>query len=121
MSGNPFQPTVHVDGPQKGQFGDGARQIRAHFLYREIELEAPIRARFVYDGWWFRQKITFNGQLVWFRVSWLKIHREATFNLPAEIDPERRLVKLEITFSPALWIRRFQILLDGETIYDEIH
>lgn len=62
-------------------FGDTSERRRSALLYREIEFRSPFAGRFVYSGWWFRQKIEINGETVWFRISWMRIFRHATFTI----------------------------------------
>ena len=116
---NPYAVTAVTD--ELGVFSDRARRLRAGFLYREVELQAPFTANFVYDGWWFRQKITFNGITAWFRISWLTILRTAEFRVPAEVDPREPKGRVEIEFSRGLSIRRFRIWIEEKLIYDEIN
>jgi hypothetical protein len=120
MTTNPFAATSQLTD-QAGIYGDHARRIRGGFLYRVIELDHPFSVRLVYDGWWFRQKVTFGGELVWFRISWLTIHRRVTFRVPSQFDAARRPAAIEIDFSPGLTIRRFRVWIDEQIVYDEIH
>jgi hypothetical protein len=85
-----------------------------------IELQSPLAATLVYSGWWFRQKIELDGQVVWFRISWLAILRRAEFQLPESLDPRCRPAEMEITFGRALRIRRFRLWIDGQLVYDEV-
>jgi hypothetical protein len=116
---NPYAVTAVTDEP--GVFGDRARRLRAGFLYREIELQTPFAARFVYDGWWFRQKIQFDGITAWFRISWLTILRTAEFRIPAALDANQPSGRVEIDFTRGLSIRRFRIWIDDKLLYDEIN
>lgn len=120
MESNPFAPPDLIEETDRGVYGDHARCLRKTLLYREIRFDGSIEGLFIYDGWWFRQKITLNGNSVWFRISWLNIHRNAAFDLPTSIDPLQRRCRVEIEFSQFLLIRRFRVWLDGETLYDEI-
>ncbi len=81
---NPFAVSTELT-EQRGVFGDASRRRRSALLYREIEFRSPFTGRFVYSGWWFRQKIEINGETVWFRISWMQIFRHATFTIPLAI------------------------------------
>ncbi len=116
---NPFTPPPTL-AVERGTFGD-ARRVRSGFLYRVIDLESPVCSRMVYSGWSLRQKITFDDQIVWFRISWLTIFRKAEFRLPVEIDRSQSKARLEINFSRLLTIRRFRIWIDGKIVYDEVN
>ncbi len=116
---NPFAASAIVPS-ERGVFGD-ARLIRSGFLFRVIELRSPVAMRMVYSGWWFRQKIEINGELVWFRISWLTILRRAEFPLPATVDTNQSPAQMEIGFGRGLMIRRFRLWIDGQIVYDEIN
>ncbi len=116
---NPFAVSTILP-PQRGVFGE-ARRIRGGFLFRVIEFQSPLTTRMVYSGWWFRQKIEFDGQVVWFRISWLTILREAEFTLPSPIGSEPLPGKVEIEFGRGLMIRRFRVWISGQLAYDEIN
>ena len=121
---NPYSVTSAADtsatGPHQGVFGDSATLRKASFLYRVIELSSPIQATFIYSGWWFRQKITFDGMPVWWQISWLWIRREATFRLPQAVDPAEREGRIEIDFTRGLRIARFRLWIAEELVYDEV-
>ncbi len=118
---NPFAPTVDLIESDRGVFGDHAACLRRSLLYRVVQIHQPIEAVFLYDGWWFRQKILVDGRIVWFRISWLTIHRRAEFELPPEIDSRQRRCRMEIDFSRALFIRRFRLWIGDTLVYDEIN
>lgn len=105
---------------EEGWFADRATRRQGGFLFRKLDISHPFAANVLYSGWWFRQKIEFNGHVVWWRISWLWIKKSATFRLPAEVDTERRDGKIEIDFSRGLRIRRFRLWIDEEVIYDEV-
>lgn len=117
---NPYAVPNTIEN-DRGVFADHARLRRGGFLYREIEFDQPFQGRFVYDGWWFRQRITINGARTWFRISWLTIFREAEFHLPVEVDRAERRCRIEIGFTRGLTIQRFRVWLDEQLIYDEIN
>ncbi len=117
---NPFEPAAEI-ADQPGAVSESARLDKKFFLYREIDFEQPLVAKFVYTGWWFRQAIYFDQTPVWFRISWTKIHTELAFQLPPSIDPLQRLGQVEIEFTRGLMIRRFRIWFDAKIVYDEIH
>ncbi|MCC9601389.1 hypothetical protein LOC67_12610 [Stieleria sp. JC731] len=73
-----------------------------------------------YSGWWFRQTIAISGFVVWSKISWLDIDRQVEFQLPAEVDPQRRPGRIEIDFSRGLRIRRFRVWIDEHLVYDEV-
>ncbi|MEM1069364.1 MAG: hypothetical protein AAGI63_10740, partial [Planctomycetota bacterium] len=85
---NPFAVTNLSPG-ERGVFGEATR-LRSNFLYRVIRLGNPEGFYLVYDGWWFRQKVFVNGELLWSKVSWRTIERKVEFQLPGNIDPEQR-------------------------------
>jgi hypothetical protein len=116
---NPFEAASCLAN-ERGIFGE-ARLIRSGFLYRVIELESPYATRMVYSGWWFRQKIEFDGQLVWFRISWLSILKQAEFRMPALVDPQESPARVELSFGRRLMIRRFRLWIDGQIAYDEVN
>lgn len=113
---NPYATTSQVESTADS-FG-WARRRRGGFLFRWIDVEQPIELSIVYSGWWFVQRLRINDKLIWWKISWLRIERKITVDLPTEIDAENRVVEIDITFGPALWIKRFQVWLDGETLYD---
>ncbi|MCG8653090.1 MAG: hypothetical protein MI861_24840 [Pirellulales bacterium] len=114
---NPFAVTTDL-GNERGVFGQ-ARLLRSRFLYREIVLESPA-VKMIYTGWWFRQKITFDAEVVWFRISWLSMMRHAEFRLPASVDPAEPPGRVEISFDRRLAIRRFRLWIDEKIVYDEV-
>ena len=119
MDTNPFSAPNPVPD-QRGVFGN-ARKLRTGFLFRVIEIDAPIPCRLVYDGWWFRQKIEVNGTIAWFQVSWLTIRRHVKFRIPKQVHPAEPQAAIEIDFGPSLMIRRFRLWVAEHLVYDEIH
>ena len=119
MTTNPFSASNPIPD-QRGVFGS-ARRIRAGFLYRVIEVDAPLRCQVVYDGWWFRQKIEINGNVAWFQISWLTIRRRVDFGIPKQVDRSGRRAAIEIHFGPSLMIRRFRLWIAEQIVYDEIN
>lgn len=116
---NPY--SVQSRAPlQEGFFGDFATRKEGAFLYRVIEVEHPVKAELVYSGWWFRQTIDVAGIRVWGKISWLSIHPKAEFELPVEVDPERRRGRIEIDFRRGLRIRRFRVWIAEQLVYDEV-
>lgn len=118
MQNNPFRPSAEID-TEKGVTGT-ARLLRSGFLFRLIELNVPMPIRLRYSGWWFVQRIDVNGVRVWTKISWLNLSRQIQFVLPAEIDPARRPVNIEIDFRPGLLIRRFRVWVDGQMEFDQV-
>ncbi len=116
---NPFAAAKILDD-EKGVFADGAKRIRGMLVYRVIDFEIPFKGRFVYDGWWFWQRVTIAGIRVWSKVSWLRIERQVVFTLPAAVDSLQRQCRIDIHFGPSLTIRRFQVTVAGVVAYDEI-
>lgn len=118
MPPNPY--AVSADAPpEAGIYGD-AKRVRGGFLYRLIEIQTPVPLRLRYSGWWFIQRIFINGKRVWSKVSWLRLERHIQFELPVEIDPERRGGEIEISFGPSLFIGRFRVWIAGTLAYDEM-
>lgn len=124
---NPFSVCAHSP-LYRGSFAEHGVLLRRGFLYRVIDIQEPFVGELTYNGWWFRQTVEINGQSQWFQISWLKIHSQLEFTLPAwiEVDPawgeaENRRMSIEIGFSRGLTIRRFRIWLAGRILYDEIN
>lgn len=118
---NPFESTASA-ALQRGVFGT-ARLLKSSFLYRVIEYDSPsssARCRLVWDAWWFRQKITVDGHLAWFRISWLTIRRKVSFTIPAMQGGDPQQGYLEIEFGNGLKVRRFRIWIDEMLVYDEV-
>lgn len=115
---NPYQPPSTTEAP-KGSFGDLSILHKKGFLYRKIELIHPFRAMFVYNGWNFMQRIIISDQVVWKRISWIVIHRHATFQIPEAIDPQARMGEMRIVFSQGAFISQFSIIIGGLLVYDE--
>ena len=105
---------------QKGFFGDHSTRKEGTFLFRVVDVRHPIETEFTYSGWWFRQTIDIGGIRVWNEISWLSIKKNAEFQLPESIDPQRRFGRIEIDFSRGLRIRRFRIWIAEELVYDEV-
>lgn len=120
MTENPFLPTTELPH-ERGVFSDHARLRRSAFLYRDIDFDGPLNARFVYTGWWFRQAVYLNGEAVWFRISWTRIDSSISFLVPPTIRSEGGVGQVEIDFTRGLTIRRFRVFIDGRNLYDEIH
>lgn len=118
MMTNPYQPPQVVE-LSKGNFGEHSKLIKRSFLYREIELYAPVEAFVVYNGWNFLQRIFINETLVWKRISWVVIHKYAAFQFPQKVDSSQRWGEMRITFGRALSIKRFTISFDGSVVYEE--
>jgi hypothetical protein len=116
---NPFAPSSILD-EERGVFADGAVLRRAYFVHREIEFTRPLAGLLVYDGWWFRQRVTFNEHVLWSQISWVHFCDKIEFRLPAEIDPQTPRIRIDIRFGRGLAIRRFQVTVDGIVAYDEI-
>lgn len=115
---NPFSVPAIIPN-ERGVF-EGGRKIRSGFLYRMIEIDSP-RCQMVYDGWWFRQKVTFDRETAWMQISWLTIRRRVEFKVPAAVDPLEPDGVIEIDFGRTLMIRRFRLWIGGEIVYDEIN
>ncbi len=116
---NPFAPTVILPD-ERGVFADGATRLQAGFVYRVIEFTQPFAGVLIYDGWWFRQRVSIHGQTLWRRISWVSFYKQIDVDLPPEIDPEERSLRIEIHFGRGLSIRRFQVSVAGMIVYDEI-
>ena len=113
---NPY--AVTSDRPARGGVFGTARRHRGGFLYRVIDIDQPLQTRLVYSGWWFVQRLSVDRRLVWWKISWLRIERRIEVRLPVEVDPRGRRMEVVLDFGPALWIKRFQISLDGVAVYD---
>ncbi|MEE2937735.1 MAG: hypothetical protein VYA84_17220, partial [Planctomycetota bacterium] len=81
----------------------------------------PHHFQFVYDGWWFRQKVEIDGVLVSRRISWLSIQRKVQFQVPSNVDSNQPTGRIEIDFTRGLMIRRFRLWIGEELVYDEIN
>lgn len=116
---NPFAPTTNLPN-ERGVFADGATRRQASFVYRVIEFTSPFTGILVYNGWWFQQQVSINGQVLWRRISWVNFYKQIDFQLPCDIDPAERPLRIEIHFGLGLSIRRFQVSVAGVIVYDEI-
>ncbi len=115
---NPYDPPpVVLD--QRPNYLDQARLLKAGFLYRKIEFDVPFQGLLVYSGWNFLQRIRINDILVWKRVSWVVIHRQAQFQLPAELDPQQRQAQVDLRFSRGLMMEGFSLRIGQQVVYDE--
>lgn len=116
---NPFDPSrILVD--ERGVFGEGAKLVQRGLLRRVIDFETPFQGRLIYDGKWFRQIVEINGVVVWYRISWLRIHRKLEFQLPSSETGRLSPGRIDIDFGIGLSMRRFQVTIDGIVFYDEI-
>lgn len=115
---NPYQPPISGSLAERS-LGENARRIRAAFLFRVIQFDRPFPVELRYSCWWWRQKIEVNDRTVWFRISWLRIHRKIRCNLPHAVDPEERECRIEIKFGAFMSIRRFQVWIGEQLAYDE--
>jgi hypothetical protein len=115
---NPYQPPQTLD-QSLGSYGDHARLLKRGFLFRKIEFSQPFQGVLVYNGWNFLQRIIIDDIVVWKRISWVVIHRNAKFRLPPQLDPSERQCEMQITFSRGLRMKRFALLVAGEIVYDE--
>ena len=116
---NPFAPTTILPD-ERGVFADGATRRQAGFVYRVIEFTDPFVGELIYDGWWFRQRVSINGQTLWWRISWVHFYKQIDCCLPPEIDAAQRPVRIEIHFGRGLSIHRFQVRVAGMIVYDEV-
>lgn len=100
-------------------FGDFATRLGAGFLFRQIELTAPAPMTLTYNGWWFRQRILVDQEVVFQCISWTKIRKrlEFEFTAPAGLLHQG---SIEIDFSKGLRIQRFRIWIDDFIVYDEV-
>lgn len=133
-SSNPYQSPPSVI--HKGViYGDNALRRKGGFLYREIELSGPFTGILIYNGWWFLQRISLNGQRLWSQISWLTLQRTIDFQIPVSQEQGSPLAspsgeadsmitmhpaRLQIDFDSRLKFRRFQLLIDEVSVYDEI-
>ncbi len=115
---NPYESPSHGTMSQRSH-GEHARLIRSAFLYRVIEFDRPFVGRLTYSSWWWRQRVDINGQNVWFRISWLRIHRRIQFEIPKSPDRDSCMGEIEIEFSRGLKMRRFRLLIDADVVYEE--
>ena len=115
---NPYQPPIPGSLAERS-LGEHARLVQAAFLFRILEFDQPFPAELRYSCWWWRQKVELNGQTVWFRISWLKIHRSIQLTLPAAVDPDQRECRIQIKFGAFMSIRRFQVWIGEHLAYDE--
>ncbi len=94
------------------------------FLYRQIRFGEPLHGVLTYNGWWFVQRIDWDGRPLWRKISWLTIDRHVTVSLPTNHDsvvssPSR--LTLEFEFHRGLRFRRVRIFADDRVIYDEVN
>lgn len=96
-----------------------SRRLRSGFLFRHIEIGAPLAGIFTYSGWWFIQRIYWKDQLIWRKISWWTLEREIHFRFPPHSTAAGLDGKLEIEFGPGLLTRRFTLLCDGILVYED--
>lgn len=104
---------------KSSHFGDFATRLGAGFLFRQIELTGPVPVTLTYNGWWFRQRILVDQQVVFQCISWMKIRNRLEFEFTAA-DGQIHPGQIEIDFSKGLLIQRFRIWIDGFIVYDEV-
>lgn len=113
---NPYLPPVPL---QHVQENDQAVLLRGGFLFREIQFYQPVEFRFRYSGWNFIQRIYADEQIVWSRISWVVIHRQAEFRLPQSLDASGVMYRMNIEFGRGLRTRRFVLFRDKQLIWED--
>ncbi|MEM9827817.1 MAG: hypothetical protein AAF958_14595 [Planctomycetota bacterium] len=116
---NPYAPASEI-GPESGSSFADSKRLRGGFLFRELQLDGCFPCQFRYTGWWFVQRVYINEKCLWWEISWLTLRRHISINLPADIDPQRRSLDVEIQFGRGLLMSRFQVWIGGQTVYDEL-
>ncbi len=114
---NPYRSPAPVQR-QGRLYGEAARRRAGGFLYREIELTGRVEGVLRYNGWWFVQRIHLDEQLLWRKISWLRIERFVEFTLPS-VSGEELAASLHMEFDSRLRFRGFHLLADGYTLYEE--
>lgn len=117
MTTNPYESPRLTREPHRIEYPN-ARILQSGFLYRKVEFSRPFAGTLTYDSWWWRQRVQLDGNTLWFRISWRKIHDRIEFVIPSQ--PAMPAL-LEITFGRNLAILRFKISVRGELIFDEQH
>jgi len=89
-------------------------------LYRRILVEAPVEATIEYIGYGLRDRILVNGRLVYWRLPIMGLSNDFDFSIPTTEEPlaARIVVKVSKIF---LRMRRFELQIDGQTVYLEVH
>ena len=114
---NPYR-SPSVVRRQPGIHGEQARRQASGFLYREIELSGRFDGVLRYNGWWFVQRIHLDDKLLWRKISWLRVERLIEFMLPTAAGGSV-MATIQIDFGARLQFRRFQLLADDQSVYDE--
>jgi hypothetical protein len=116
---NPYLPPVPLAQSQQ-PYQVPARLLRGGFLFRDIQFHYPFEFRFRYSGWNFIQRIRIDGQIVWRKISWIVIHRQAEFFVPESLDPAGLPYRMVIEFGFGLRMRRFQLLRGNAIIWEDL-
>jgi hypothetical protein len=117
---NPYQPPSDTE-PRNFSFADLAVRTEGSFVYRELKLNWPLRARLRYSGWNFLQRVWIDDQLVWKRISWVTFYRQIQFVIPKEIDPRELKGEILIDFGWGLRIRRMTVTIENRLVYEELN
>ncbi len=115
---NPYRSPSPVQH-QGVVYGDYAKRRRGGFLFREIELTGRFDGVLRYTGWWFVQRVFLNDRRLWWKISWLTLQRRVDFRLP-DATGQAVDATLQMDFDARLRFRRFQLIADDVSIYDEI-
>ena len=86
-------------------------------LYRRIQVEAPVAATIEYVGYGLRDRILVNGRLVCWRLPIMGLSDEFEFSISTNEEPLPGRIIVEV--SKFLRIRRFELQIDGQTVYVE--
>lgn len=119
-SPNPFSPP-RESAPAKRWAGEHSQLVRAAFLYRVVDFRQPFAGRLVYDAWWWRQRVTVNEHVGWFRISWRRIDDRLEFAIPSGVDSREPKARIEIDFARGARIRCFRFYIAEALIYEEIN
>lgn len=113
---NPYLPPAPL---QNDPQNDHATLLRGGFLFREIQFYQPVEFRFRYSGWNFIQRIYANEHIVWSRISWVVIHRQAEFRLPQSLDASGATYRMNIEFGRGLRTRHFLLFRGTQLIWED--
>lgn len=94
-----------------------AELLQRKFLYRKVRISSPIDALVEYSGFSLHDRIWVNQRLVFCRLPliWLT----DCFEFELETDRGVMPMQIRLRFRRFAQLKQFEILLDGQVIYDE--
>jgi hypothetical protein len=94
-----------------------AELLQRRFLYRKVRVSAPIDALVEYSGFSLHDRIWVNQQLVFCRLPLIWLTDSFEFEL--ETDRGSILMQLRLHFHRFAQLKQFEILFDGNLIFQE--